>query len=125
MPMNETAKKILLATSAALGMYGMYRIMKGDKPGTAIKKAINAPAEIAQAVVEEPTASVKKVARSAKGRFVKGSKEAKEYMRKLAGMRKNKGKKSSSKKAMTKTGGGERRSRTNPKSPGEKQRSAR
>lgn len=79
---QNNQKKALLFLGIAAGAYLLYRIFsKDDTPQEAVVNTIKAPIK----VVESTATAVTKL--------VKGSPEAKEYMKKLAGMRKNIGRK--------------------------------
>jgi hypothetical protein len=79
---EDNAKKVLVFVGAALAGFALYKLLvEKKKPEEAIKESVG--------VV---TGSAKAVVTSAK-RFVKGSPEAKEFMRGLAAKRKNIGRK--------------------------------
>jgi hypothetical protein len=75
-----SAKQVLEIIAAGIAAYAAYKILfKKEKPITAVKEAV-------KETVTAPVVATKKLAR-----FIKGSVEAKEHMKKLSAMRKPKG----------------------------------
>lgn len=83
--MDDKARKVFVAIGMGMGVYFFYKLLKGSSVKKAAADTIQNPLEI----VKDTADSVMQVSKTGLKYFAKGTKQAKEYMAKLRGMKKD------------------------------------